>query len=149
MVIGAFLVGKYWRQSSKFLLIFTGFTIMGLFLIFLTLTGAIPEKLLFQVHSIDLFGHISKAFDLTARMLYTYLIATIIGFGSALISIPENMRGKVFGVQFTLLSTSSTLPVLIVALVSEYIGLVYLLILIGLPLLIFGGLGLHRVRKKL
>lgn len=159
MVIGAFLVGKYWRQSSKFLLIFTGFTIIGLFLIFLTLIGAIPEKWLFQVHSIDLFGHISKAFDLTARMLYTYLIATIIGFGSALIaipvqtilqsSIPENVRGKVFGVQFTLLSTSSTLPVLIVALVSEYIGLVYLLILLGLPLLIFGGLGLHRVRKKL
>ncbi|MGD9580272.1 MAG: MFS transporter [Vampirovibrionia bacterium] len=159
MVFGAFLVGKYWRKKSKFLLVFAGFTIMGLFLIFLTFTGAMPEKLLFQIPSVELFGHVLKAFDLTFRMVYTYCIAAVIGFGSALIaipvqtilqsSIPENMRGKVFGVQFTLLSTSSTLPVLIVALVSEFIGLVYLLILIGLPLLIFGGLGLYRVRKKL
>lgn len=159
MVIGAFLVGKYWRKKSKFLLVFTGFTIMGLFLIFLTFAGAMPEKILFQISSVNLFGHITQAFDLTVRMVYTYCIATAIGFGSALIaipvqtilqsSIPENMRGKVFGVQFTLLSTSSTLPVLIVALVSEYIGLVYLLIMIGLPLLIFGSLGMYRVRKKL
>ena len=159
MVVGAFLVGKLWRKKSKFLLIFTGFTIMGFSLMLLTLTGLMPVKLLFSIPDIHFLGFISKAFDLTFRMVYTYLVATVIGFGSALVAIPvqtilqsqipENMRGKVFGVQFTLLSTSSTLPVVLVALGADWLGLVYMLILIGLPLLIFGSLGLYRVRKKL
>lgn len=159
MVVGAFLVGKFWRAKSKFLLIFIGFTVIGFSLLLLTFTGLLPDKLLFTVNETNIYGFVLKAFDLTMRMGYTYLIATIIGFGSALVaipvqtilqsSIPERMRGKVFGVQFTLLSTSSTLPVVIVAFGADTIGLVYMLTLIGLPLLIFGLMGLYRVRKKL
>ena len=159
MVVGAYLVAKFWSHKPKFLLIFMGFTIMGVSLIVLSFTGVLPDKLLYQIPEMQLFGWITKSFDLTYRMLYTYLIATIIGFGSALIaipvqtilqsSIPEKMRGKVFGVQFTLLSTSSTLPVVIVAVGADMIGLVYMLILMGLPLLILGLMGLYRVRKKL
>ncbi|MEW5820170.1 MAG: MFS transporter [Cyanobacteriota bacterium] len=159
MVIGAFLVGKFWRKKSKFLLIFMGFAIMGLSLMILSFTGLIPEKRIIQVPIIEFLGFHLKAFDLTIRMIYTYFIATIIGFGAALVaipvqtilqsSIPENMRGKVFGVQFTILSTSSTLPVVIVAIGADMIGLLYMLLIIGVPLLIFGSIGLYRVRKKL
>lgn len=159
MVIGAFLVGKFWRKKSKFLLIFSGFSIMGISLIFLSFTGMMPDKVFFEFPLIKFPGFHSNPFDLTFRMIYTYIIATIIGFGAALIaipvqtilqsSIPEQVRGKVFGVQFTILSTSSTLPVIIVALGADMIGLVYMLLLIGVPLLIFGSLGLYRVRKKL
>jgi predicted MFS family arabinose efflux permease len=159
MVVGAFLVGKFWRKKSKYLLVFSGFTIMGLSLMILSTTGMIPDKRIIQVPIIEIFGFHMEAFDLTVRMIYTYCIATVIGFGSALVaipvqtilqsSIPEQMRGKVFGVQFTILSTSSTLPVVIVAIGADMIGLLYMLLIIGLPLLIFGTLGLYRVRKKI
>ena len=159
MVIGAGFMGKFWRKRSKMLAIFTGFAIIGFSLCVLTATALIPEEYKVCIPGMNFIFCMSEAFDLTYRMLYTYLVATVIGFGSALVaipvqtilqsSIPENMRGKVFGVQFTLLSTSSTLPVLIVAIGADLIGVIKMLFITGIPLFLFGIYGHYRIWKKL
>jgi len=93
----------------------------------------------------------------TMRMLYTYALALIMGVGGAFIAIPlqallqelipEDKRGKVFGVQFTILSTSSTLPVLIAGLAVEQVGVQTMFLLIGIPVLLFGIVGLYKRLK--
>lgn len=159
MVLGAFFIGKFLRTRSKMISIFTGFSIIGFSLFVLGFTELIPQKLSFHVPCINCHFWVSEPFELTFRMIYTYIVAAIIGFGSALVaipvqtilqsSIPEKMRGKVFGVQFTLLSTSSTLPVLIVALGADWIGVTFMLFIIGIPLSLFGFYGLYNIWKKL
>lgn len=148
MVIGSFMVGKLWRNLNKYFLIYSGFAVIGISLVLLTLISLIPNKLHINIQGYD-FGSIHlDTFKLTWRMLYAYIIAVITGFGGALVaipvqtiihtSVPEDMRGKVFGVQFTMLSTSSTLPVLIAALGADSIGITKMLILLGVPIALFG-----------
>ena len=156
MVIGAFLVGKLWRNVTKYSLIYTGFIIIGINLILLTAVGLIPQKFHISFLRWDwMWIHVAK-FNFTLRMAYTYLIAGIIGFGGALIaipvqtilhsSVPEDMRGKVFGVQYTLLSTSSTLPVLIAAVGADALGVSSILMIIGVPITLFGFYNFMRIK---
>lgn len=157
MVISSFMVGKLWRNVNKYFLIFTGFTIIGINLVLLTAIGLIPNHLHINIPGWN-WGPIHlDSFYLTYRMIYTYIVAGIIGFGSALVaipvqtilhsSVPEDVRGKVFGVQFTMLSTSSTLPVLIAAFGADVLGLSRMLVVIGLPIILLGVSGLLRKEK--
>ena len=158
MVLGSFLVVKLLRHKSKYLLIFSGFFIIGISLILLGLTSFISKKLGIHVEPRDLGFATLKGFNLTFRMIYTYFCAGIVGIGAALVaipvqtilqsSIPENMRGKVFGVQFTLLSTASTLPVIIVALGADFIGVMNMLFIMGVPLFVFGVYNLYQLNLK-
>jgi len=97
-------------------------------------------------------------FDLTYPMLYCYLVATLMGISTAFVAIPTQtilhteidpkVRGKVFGILFTLLSTASALPVLIAAWGAEAIGVAKMLLVIALPVLLFGLYKLITYRKK-
>jgi len=159
MVIGALIVGKLWRNASKYLLIYSGFFVIAISLILLAVVGFISNNLYINISGWDLWIIHFEAFKLTLRMIYSYIIAGIIGFGCALTAVPiqtiihssvaEDMRGKVFGVQYTLLSTSSTLPVLVAALGADIIGVTKILILIALPVLGLGIYGLLKVRSKI
>ena len=152
MVIGSFFVGKFFRNINEYLLIYFGFFLIGLNLLLLTVTGLISEKLHITVPGWGVFGIYLASFELTFRMIFTYIVSGIIGIGGALVaipvqtllhsSVPEDMRGKVFGVQFTILSTSSTLPVIIAALGADMIGIINMLIIIGCPIILLGILGL-------
>lgn len=148
MVIGSLMVGKLFRNVHKYKLIYTGFSLIGINLLLLTLVGLISQHLHVIISGWK-FGNIHfDSFSLTFRMIYAYVIAFLIGIGSSLIaipvqtvlhtSVPQDMRGKVFGVQFTMLSTSSTLPVIIAAIGADSIGVAKMLMIIGLPLAIFG-----------
>jgi MFS family permease len=124
----------------------------------LTLVGLIPEK----VYAFNLprvasdFIYLEEV-RFTMRMLYTYTLAVIMGVAAAFVAIPlqavlhemipEDKRGKVLGVQFTLLSTSSTLPVLVAGLAVEQLGVDTMFLLIGVPTLIFGFVGLYKRLK--
>lgn len=159
MVIGALLVGKLWRNASKYILIYSGFTLIATGLILLAVVGLIPNNLHISISGWDYFKIHFESFRLTLRMLYSYFVAGIIGFACALVAIPvqtiihstvpEDMRGKVFGVQFTMLSTSSTLPVLIAALAADFIGVTNILVIIALPVFLLGIYGLLKVRSRL
>lgn len=147
MLLGGFLVGKVFRALNKIKLIYTGFLIMGVSLFALSCVKFIPNSELVNFEARHFFGVYFEQFSLTARMFYSYLMSAIFGLGCAFIAIPtqtllhkniiENMRGKVFGVQFTMLSTASTLPVVIAAFGADAIGVNYMLLLVSLPLLFF------------
>ncbi len=159
MALGAVIVGRFFREVRRGWLVFGGFTCVGLFLVLLSMIDMIPRELalLSLGHSqIDLpFRSVYlENFNLTARMLYTYVLATVMGVGASFVAIPlqamlhemipEDKRGKVMGVQFTILSTCSTAPVLAAGLGVEYIGTRTMLLLIGGPLLLLGLAGLYK-----
>lgn len=156
MVFGSFSVGKLFRNLDKYLLIYSGFALIGISLLLLSTVGLIPDKLHFSIPGYNFWQVHLEAFQLTYRMIFTYIVAAIAGFGGAMVaipvqtvihgSVPDDMRGKVFGVQFTMLSTSSTLPVLFAAFGADTIGVINMLTIIGAPILLFGIYGL--VKKK-
>lgn len=148
MIFGAFTVGKWFRNINKYVLIFSGFMVIGSGLCLLSLVGNIPNSLHFNIPGYDFYFVHFEAFKLTYRMIFAYAVSFVIGLGSALVAIPvqtilhslvpEDVRGKVFGVQFTLLSASSTMPAIVAGLGADAVGVSAILLLIGLPLILFG-----------
>jgi len=118
----------------------------------------IPQISVFHFHTHRLFIFYLEHFDLTYPMLYSYIVATLLGIATAFVAIPTQtilhteidaqVRGKVFGILFTLLSTASALPVLIAAWGAEILGLARMLFLIALPVLLFGIYKLVTYRKS-
>lgn len=158
MAVGAGWVGYSFHHARRGIMVFGGFICVGLCLVLLTLVGRFPK----HDYALQIPRIASGIFNLaevrfTIRMLYTYALSIIMGVGAAFIAIPlqallqelipEDKRGKVFGVQFTILSTSSTLPVLIAGLAVEQVGVSAMFLLIGIPLLVLGLLGLYQRLK--
>jgi MFS family permease len=153
MVVGALLVGKPLRLTPRSLLIYGGFAAMGLCLLLLGFIEVFAKQdRLLELPLIEALG--LAPFFVTSRMIYTYVLASVMGLGAAFVAIPlqalihelipEDKRGKVLGVQFTVLSTSSTLPVLIAGLGAEWIGVKPLFLAMGLLLLLVGAVGLFQ-----
>lgn len=159
MILGAWIVGKYLKNFNKLLTTFVGFTAIGAGLIMLGGIEFIPNSLYITVKEHTVAGFYLEAFKLTFRMIYSYLVAGIIGFGCAMAAIPvqtilhtivpEQIRGKIFGIQFTLLSTASTLPILIAALAADWLGVTKVLILAGIPVALFGVWGMVKNSRVL
>ena len=157
MVIGSLIVGKFFKKQNKLLTTFTGFTVIGFSMIFLTALKLIPQGLHIAIPEWHLAGIYFESFKFTLRMIYCYTFAALLGFGCAMSAIPvqtilhtnvpEAMRGKVFGVQFTLLSTSSTLPIIIAAYAADLIGVINILFLVGIPVALFGVWGIFKNRR--
>lgn len=154
MVIGAWLVGQFFRTARRGLMVFGGFTAIGFCLLLLCLIGFIPKDALvlsLPVVKTDYFY--LDAFQLSWRMLYTYALVPLMGVGASFVAIPlqallhelipEDKRGKILGVQFTILSTCSTLPVLVAGFGAEMFGVTPMFLLIGIPLFAIGVRGLY------
>lgn len=148
MVFGALLVGNYLRKIEKHLLVYIGIFICGASLLMFSLLPLIPQAVVFQFNAKSVLMLYLDKFDLTYPMLYSYVVATFIGLSTAFVAIPTQtilhteidpqVRGKVFGILFTLLSTASTLPVLITAWGAEIFGVAKMIFVIALPVLFFG-----------
>lgn len=158
MVFGAFLVGQYFRKVEKHLLGYIGIFTCGFALFLFSMLPFVPQASVFHFEARSVMVLYLDKFDLTYPMLYSYLVATLIGFSTAFIAIPTqtilhteinpDIRGKVFGILFTLLSTASALPVLIAAWGAEIVGVAKMLFLISLPILVFGLYKLLTYNKK-
>jgi len=154
MILGAGIVGKFFKNFNKLLTTFIGFSAVGVGLLLLSGIELIPNKILIPVKAYTVWGFYLEAFNLTGRIIYSYAVAAIIGFGCAMAAIPvqtilhtvvpEQIRGKIFGIQFTLLSTASTLPILIAAYASDLLGVTKVLVLIGIPIALFGIWGMFK-----
>lgn len=148
MVLGAFLVGQIFRHIEKHLLGYIGILICAIALLMFSMLPFIPQITVFQFNARSLFMLYLDKFNLTYPMLYSYFVATLIGISTAFVAIPTQtilhaqidpkVRGKVFGILFTLLSTASTLPVLITAWGAEILGIAKMILLISIPILLFG-----------
>ncbi len=143
MVIGALGIGHCLRHMARGKLVNSGFIIIGVGLLALLLTQFLSKHSIFPV----LFPYLDW------RVLYAHTVAVILGIGAALIAvpiqsvlhelIPEDKRGKVMGVEFTLLSACSTFPVVLTGVGVDLIGVAPMLVILGIPLLILGGKGLY------
>ncbi len=159
MMIGAWIVGKFLKNFNKLMTTFTGFSLVGVGLFLLSAIELIPNELYIPVQERTVWGIYFEAFNLTWRMIYSYAVAGVIGFGCAMAAIPvqtilhtvvpEKIRGKIFGIQFTLLSTASTLPILIAAYASDLLGVTRVLVLAGIPVALFGVWGMVKNSKIL
>lgn len=158
MVLGAFLVGNTFRKVEKHLLVYSGIFTCGAALFLFSMLPLIPQANVFHFETKSLFVFYLEQFDFTYPMLYSYLVGTLMGVGTAFVAIPlqtilhteiaPEVRGKVFGILFTLLSTSSALPVLVAAWGAEIIGVAKMLFVIAFPILLFGTYKLVVYRKK-
>lgn len=158
MVFGAFLVGNSFRKIEKHFLVYTGIFVCGISLLLFSALPLIPQVSVFhfKAHSILIF-YLEK-FDLTYPMLYSYVVAFLTGISTALVAIPTQtilhteidpqVRGKVFGILFTLLSTASALPVLVAAWGAELIGVARMILFIGIPVALFGFYKLLKYNKN-
>lgn len=158
MVFGAFLVGNYFRKIEKHLLVYTGIFTCGMSLLLFSMLPFIPQISVFHFKTRSVMIFYLEHFDLTYPMLYSYIVATLIGISTAFVAIPAqtilhteidpHVRGKVFGILFTLLSTASALPVLIAAWGAELLGVAMMIFVISLPVLLFGVYKLATYRRR-
>lgn len=143
MVAGALGLGRWLRHAARGKLVYSGFSLLGAGLLALILTQFLSQQPIFPV--------VLPYLDW--RVLYAHAVAVILGIGAALVAvplqsvlhemIPEDKRGKIMGVQFTLISACSTFPVLIAGVGADLIGVAPMLAILGIPLLLFGGRGLY------
>lgn len=147
MLLGSYIVGRYMRHRNQEKLISIGFIGVGLSLAMLVFTPWVSERLIHPM--LPLF---------TYRVLFAHVMTTLMGITSAFIAvplqallhdlIPEHTRGRVLGIQFTLLSTGSTLPAVFAGFGADYFGVLPMFALMAAPLLLIAGGGLyHQMRK--
>lgn len=158
MVIGAFLVGHIFRKIEKHLLVYIGIFICGEALLMFSLLPFIPQISVFHFNAHSVLIFYLEKFDLTYPMLYSYIVAITLGLSTAFVAIPTQtilhteidpkVRGKVFGILFTLLSTASALPVLVAAWGAELIGVAKMILIIAVPVLLFGIYKLVTYRRR-
>ena len=158
MVFGAFLVGQRFRKVEKHLLVYIGIFTCGIALLMFSMLPLIPQLSVFHFKTRSLLIFYLEQFDLTYPMLYSYITAILMGVSTAFVAIPTQtilhteidpqVRGKVFGILFTLLSTASALPVLVAAWGAEIVGVAKMIFIIATPVLIFGIYKLITYRKR-
>ncbi len=158
MVLGAFLVGHHFRKVEKHLLVYIGIFTCGVSLLMFSLLPLIPQLNVFHFNTKSLLMLHLEQFDLTYPMLYSYITAILIGVSTAFVAIPTQtilhteidpqVRGKVFGILFTLLSTASAFPVLVAAWGAEMVGVAKMIFFIAMPVLIFGVYKLITYRRR-
>lgn len=159
MVFGAFLVGHHCRKIEKHLLGYIGIFTCGLALLLFSMLPFVPQLSVFHFKTRSVLIFYLEHFDLTYPMLYSYIVATLIGVSTAFVAIPTQtilhteispeVRGKVFGILFTLLSTASALPVLVAAWGAEMFGVAKMIFVISVPVLLFGFYKLVTYRRKI
>ena len=158
MALGAVLVGRFAGGFPRRLMVYGGFAATGLWMLCLVLIAVVDRtNRVFTIPSMTLGPVYLDSIQFTFRMLYTYLFSTLMGVGAAFVAIPlqallheripEDKRGKILGVQFTILSTCSTLPAVATGLIIEHVGTCLVLELMGAPLLLVGIWGLLRKRR--
>lgn len=158
MIMGAFLVGHQFRRLEKHLLGYIGIFTCGTALFLFSMLPFIPQVSVFHFETKSVLIFYLEQFDLTYPMLYSYIVAGLIGISTAFVAIPTqtilhteiapDIRGKVFGILFTLLSTASALPVLVAAWGAEIMGVAKMLLVIAVPVLLFGIYKLITYDKK-
>ncbi len=140
---GALLASPLSKKMAENKLIATGLITCGIFLGLLLFTPTLANT-----------PWADWPFIITDRIGWTYLLSLLMGTSAALAAIPLQtaihqaiepaMRGKMMGIQFTLLSTSSTLPIVIAGLGVTVIGLPPMLLAIAVLLAATGLWSLRR-----
>ena len=163
MGLGALKVAKPLSNVPQPVLVYSGLMVVGLSLLgLITVPLMIPERdtLLWTIPALKVsWLHLStEAFILTQRIGASYAWNLLLGIGASLVAIPlqallhdripENLRGKVLGVQFTILATSSTVPSIVAGFAVEQWGSQILFSAMALPFIAVAIWGFSHTRKQ-
>lgn len=149
MAIGNVLVARAGAHFSHIILSYSGFTCLGLFMSMLASLGFMQTILFPMIGQANLFFN--------GWLIYIPLsLALLIGISCAFVavptqstlqaSVPEQLRGKVFGAQNTAMSAASTIPVILAGFSIDNLpgGVSTTLLIMGLPTLAAGAMQLSR-----
>ncbi|MCC6977328.1 MAG: MFS transporter [Candidatus Melainabacteria bacterium] len=138
MMIGNFWVGHQGPNASPRLMVYGGFSGLGLCMCLLGSLGFIQD------HLFPLVGMTGVYFN-GWLILVPLLFATLLGISCAFVAVPtqatlqaavpEDLRGKVFGAQNTAMSAASTIPVILTGVFADNLpgGVSTTLFILGVP----------------
>ncbi len=151
MGIGNFWLAHRGQGSRPNVVVYTGFTGLGLFMSLLGCLGVVQK--------IATYLHATNFSWLGWWMIVPLTLSALTGLCCALVAVPtqavlqsavpEDMRGKVFGAQTTAMSAASTIPVVLAGWLIDNLpgGVSSTLLLIGLPTVIASGYHLARTLR--
>lgn len=151
MTIGAILIGNFWHNKSKQVLIKIGLLLIGI-IIFLFPYGYLLISMDF-VQKIN--SYLPGAMDINNVHIMLFL-AVIIGFGFSLVFVPSNtliqeettdrQRGKIYGTLNTLIGIVSIVPILGVGVLADFIGVSNVIALVGIVVILIALLRIFKYK---
>ena len=144
IVMGILLLNNYGHHFPRRRLIESGLVSLGVLLGLLAMAGPIARF----VQRAETASGLGSFADLTSLLAIVVLIAMLAGIAYALVAIPsqtqlqedipEDVRGRVFGILNMLVSVASFAPIIIVGPVADVIGNTVVLLLVGASILTVG-----------
>jgi MFS family permease len=151
IVMGILVLNNYGQLIPRRHLIEGGLVALGLLLVLLAAAGPIA-RLLQRAETATGLGSLA---DFTSLLGIVVLVALLAGVAYAFVAIPsqtqlqedipEDVRGRVFGVLNMLVSVASFLPIIIVGPVADLVGNVNVLLFVGVA--VFGS-GLFSIVRR-
>ncbi len=144
IVMGILLLNAYGKFLPRRRVIEGGLITLGIMLALLSVAGPI-SRLLQRADSASTLLDLSAMTSLLAVVVFIAFVAGV-AYGAVAIpsqtqlqeDLPEDVRGRVFGVLFMLVSVSSFLPIIIVGPISDLIGTGTVMFVVGLGVLATG-----------
>jgi MFS family permease len=144
IVMGILLLNNYGHHFRRRRIIEVGLVSLGILLMMLSSAGPISRLL----QRAETATGLSSLADFTSLLAIVVLIALLAGVAYALVAIPsqtqlqedipEEARGRVFGILNMLVSVASFLPIIIVGPVADLVGNTTVLFLVGTAVLASG-----------
>ncbi len=144
IVMGILLLNSYGKFMPRRRVIEGGLIVLGVMLALLSVAGPISQFLQSAEQASDLLDLSA----VTSLLAVVVVIAFIAGVAYAAVAIPaqtqlqedlpEDVRGRVFGVLNMLVSVSSFLPIIIVGPISDLIGTATVMLLVAIAVLASG-----------
>jgi MFS family permease len=143
IVTGILLLNSYGRYFARRRIIEGGMIVLGILLAALSASGPISRLL----QNADAPGGIDLSM-VTSLLAVVVLIAFVAGIAYGLVAIPaqtqlqedlpEDVRGRVFGVLGMLVSVASFLPIIIVGPISDLVGVTPVIFILAMTVMIIG-----------
>ena len=144
IVMGILLLNAYGKFLPRRRVIEGGLIVLGVALALLSIAGPISQFL----QRVDAAGDLLDLSAITSLLAIVVFIAFIAGIAYGAVAIPsqtqlqedlpEDVRGRVFGVRNMLVSVSSFLPIIIVGPISDLIGTATVMLVVAIAVIIAG-----------
>ena len=150
IVMGILILNNYGQHFPRRRLIEGGLVALGILLALLAAAGPIA-RLLQRAETATGLGSLA---DFTSLLAIVVLVALLAGVAYSFVAIPsqtqlqeeipEDVRGRVFGVLNMLVSVASFLPIIIVGPVADLVGNVNVLFIVAAAVFVAGILSIYR-----
>ena len=144
IVMGILLLNSYGKFMPRRRVIEGGLIILGVMLALLSVAGPISQFL----QNVDRAGSLLDLSAVTSLLAIVVFIAFIAGIAYSAVAIPaqtqlqedlpEDVRGRVYGVLFMLVSVSSFVPIIVVGPISDLIGTATVMLIVAIGVLAAG-----------